>query len=163
MTKAEVRRRAVEMSRRVPVRIEAAVEILKHEPECLVGSVLTTGLTAAEVQQKLGVELPMGMHIARTIRVGLAPAFEDDGAFVVPMWWEAAEHPHLFPTFDGGLEASALDGATQLRLVGSYAPPLGAVGRLADGVVGHRIVTASLDALLTAAAERLEEAVINLR
>ncbi|HLF41023.1 MAG TPA: hypothetical protein VI854_06060 [Acidimicrobiia bacterium] len=158
MTNTEIRRRTVEMSRRVPICIETAVEILRRGPESLFGSGLDTAWTAREVQRTIGLELPLSMHIARDVRLGVAPPFEDDDAFVAPVWWEAANHRQLFPRFDGGLELRPLGDETELRLVGSYEPPLGAVGRFADDAVGHRIVTASLEALLTAAAERLESA-----
>lgn len=84
---------------------------------------------------------------------------EEEGAVVLPVWWEDAEHPDLFPTFDGGLELRADGRGTALGLVGSYEPPLGLLGRFGDGLAGHRIVMASLNefladvaALLTAAA-----------
>ena len=84
---------------------------------------------------------------------------EEDGAVVLPVWWEDAEYPDLFPTFDGGLELHADGQGTALRLVGSYQPPLGLLGRFGDGLAGHQIVMASLNtflddvaALVTAAA-----------
>ena len=150
-----VRRRPVEITRRVPVGIEAAVHILKHAPERLLGADFATSWIVSDGPETLGIDLPGGMHVSREVRVGFGPAFQEEDAFVLAVWWEAAEHPQLFPTFDGGFEVRAAGDATELRLVGSYEPPLGALGRFADGVIGHRLVTASLDALLTSAAERL--------
>jgi hypothetical protein len=48
----------------------------------------------------------------------------------------------------------ASDG-TEIRLVGSYRPPLGAWGRFADDLAGHRVVTASLETFLATTAQRL--------
>jgi hypothetical protein len=138
IVKTAARRRSVEMARRVP---EFAASWL-----------------APDGAERLSVDLPGGLHVSRHVRVGFGPVFQEDDAFVVPVWWEAAEHPHLFPTFDGGFEVRPADDETELRLVGSYEPPLGALGRFADGVVGHRLVTASLDALLGSAVERLADA-----
>jgi hypothetical protein len=75
------------------------------------------------------------------------------------VWWEAAGHPYLFPTFDGALEVRHLGDETELRLVGSYQPPLGHFGYFADGLIGHPVVTASLESVLAEAAERLAAAV----
>lgn len=152
------RRRPVEIARRVPVPLEAAVDVLKHASERLIGADFAAYWMAADRAEMLGIDLPGGLHVSQEVRVGLGPVFEEDGAYVVAVWWEAAEHPHLFPTFDGGFEVRGAGGATELRLVGSYEPPLGALGRFADGVVGHRLVAASLDALLASAAERLAAA-----
>ena len=152
------RRRPVEMTRRVPVQVDAAIAVLKQTPECLVGSEFKASWMAPDGAETLGVELPGGVHITRDVRVGLGPVFQEDDVFVLAVWWEAAEHPQLFPTFDGGFELRASGDATELSLVGSYEPPLGALGRFADGVVGHRLVTASLDAFLDSAAERLAAA-----
>ncbi|HKY77174.1 MAG TPA: hypothetical protein VJS45_13595 [Acidimicrobiia bacterium] len=149
------RRRPVEIARRVPVGIEAAVDVLKHGSERLIGADFAASWMVTDGSETLGIDLPGGMHVSREVRVGFGPVFQDDDAFVLAVWWEAAEHPQLFPTFDGGFEVRAAGDATDLRLVGSYEPPLGALGRFADGVVGHRLVAASLDALLDSAAERL--------
>lgn len=153
------RRRPVEIARLVPVHIEAAIEVVKHAPERLIGADFAASWMAPDGAENLSVDLPGGVHLSREVRVGFGPVFQEDDAFVVAVWWEAAEHPQLFPTFDGGFEARAVGDETELRLVGSYAPPLGALGRFADGVVGNRLVTASLEALLNTAAERLAAAI----
>lgn len=118
--------------------VDVAIRVLAEDPE-------------AVLRSRIGIG-----HVAREVRVGYGLFLEDDGVVAVPVWWEDSEHPELFPTFDGGLELrAAAGGGTELVLAGSYRPPFGAVGRFADGVLGHRIVTASLEAFLTAAAERL--------
>jgi hypothetical protein len=97
-----------------------------------------------------------GAHFDRTAAVGFASVVEeDDGTRVLPRWWEAAEQPWLFPTFDGGLEVRPDDGGTQLRLEGRYRPPLGAAGALVNRAVLNRAATASLEALLDRLTARL--------
>ena len=152
------RRRPVEMACRVPVGIETAVDILMHASERLIAADFAASWMAPIGAETLEIELPGGMHVSREVRVGVGPVFQEGDAFVVAVWWEAAEHPQLFPTFDGGFEVRRAGDDTELRLVGSYEPPLGAFGRFADGVVGHRLVTASLDSLLALAAVRLAAA-----
>ena len=148
-------RRAVELVRRVPVPLAAAVAVLQHDPHRVIGSHLGGPWTSHDVHADLAVALFGGRQVAREVRIGVGPLLEDDDALALPLWWQAADHPELFPTFDGGLELQGDERATELRLVGSYRPPLGAVGRFADEVVGHRVVMASLDGFLTAVAERL--------
>lgn len=97
-----------------------------------------------------------GVSFDRTAAVGFAPVIEeDDGTQVLPLWWEAAEQPWLFPTFEGGLEVRPDDGGTELRLEGRYRPPLGAAGGLVNRTILNRAASASLQSLLERLSERL--------
>jgi hypothetical protein len=97
-----------------------------------------------------------GVHFDRAATVGFGPLVEeDDGARVLPVWWEALEQPWLFPTFTGGLEVRSLDDRAELRLEGHYRPPLGAAGLLVNRAVLNRAASASLDALLDRLVSRL--------
>jgi hypothetical protein len=99
-----------------------------------------------------------GVHFDRAATVGFGPVVEeDDGARVLPVWWEAAEQPWLFPTFTGGLEVRSLDDRTELRLEGHYRPPLGAAGVLVNRAVLNRAASASLEALLDRLVVRLTD------
>ena len=140
-------RRRVDVLRYVPVAADVAVAIIKTEPQRLIPS-RAGHWSDREVRADLRAELPGGGSLNRSARVGFGRLMEEDGAVVLPVWWEDAEHPDLFPTFDGGLELQADGRGTALRLVGSYRPPLGLLGRFGDGLAGHRIVMASLNAFL---------------
>lgn len=152
-------RRSVDVLRYVPISVDRAVAIVEADPQRLVEP-HAGRQTDGQVRADLRVEFPGGGSVTRSARVGFGPLMEEDGAVVLPVWWEDAEHPDLFPTFDGGLELRADGRGTALRLVGSYAPPLGMLGRFGDGLAGHRIVMTSLNefladmaGLLTAAAD----------
>ena len=148
-------RHTIEMSRPVPVPFDAAVAVMKHAPWRAVTSAFAASWTGGDPEAGVGVDLPGGVHVERTVRVGFGSPFQEDDAFVTPVWWQAAQHPQRYPTFDGAFELRPQDGATEIRLTGGYRPPFGSIGRIADGVVGHRIVLASLETLLAAAADRL--------
>ncbi len=63
----------------------------------------------------------------------------------IPIEWEAARRPRLFPFMHAELSVYPLTGTeTQLDFAGSYEPPLGAVGSAIDAVLGHRIAEASV-------------------
>lgn len=151
-------RRAVQLAHRVPVPLDSAIAILDRAPERVVGSHLGAPWTGTDAHAELGVGLPGGRYLGREVRIGCGPLLEDEDALALPVWWQDAEHPQLFPTFDGGLELRRASDGTELRLVGSYQPPLGVVGRFADGLLGHRLVMASLEGFVAAAAERLTAA-----
>ena len=150
------------MVRRVAIGLDAAVQVLRNAPDRLIGSRFAAPSAPAGGFGLLAVDLPGGMHIAREVRIGCGPLLQEDDAVTLPVWWEAAEHPQLFPTFDGGLGVRGVDDETELCLVGSYQPPLGPIGRFANGVAGHRVVTASLETFLTGVAERLAAAAADM-
>jgi hypothetical protein len=144
-------RRPVDVVRRVPVAAAFAIAALETGPHRILGSRLGPVWTT---------RAPGTARVSREVRLGVGPVFEDEGAIVVPVWWEDADHPRLFPTFDGGIELRPReDDATEVRLVGSYEPPLGTIGRFADGLAGHKVVIASLEALLDDVVTRLAEGV----
>lgn len=152
------RRRSVDLLRYLPIAADVALALVEAGPQGFVGT-RAEGCSDARARADLQVELPGLGSVTRSACVGFGPLMEEEGAAVLPVWWEDAEHPDLFPTFDGGLELYPDGRGTALRLVGSYVPPLGLLGRFGDGLAGHRIVVASLNkflgdvaALLTAAA-----------
>ena len=59
--------------------------------------------------------------------------------------WEAATLPRLFPLMRGELHVYPLTATeTQLDFSGIYEPPLGAVGKTMNAIVGHRIAEVSV-------------------
>jgi len=151
-------RRSVDLLRYVAVAPDVAVALVAAGPQRFVGTQPCWSDT--ETWTDMRAELPGGGSVTRSARVGFGRLMEEDGAVVLPVWWEDAERPDMFPTFDGGLELYRDGRGTALRLVGSYQPPLGLLGRVGDGLGGHRIVMASLNkfladvaALLTVAAD----------
>ena len=151
-------RRPVDLARRVPIAAARAVAALERAPTCIIGSGLGPVWTGPELHPSLSDRILGCARAIRDVRIGVGPVMKDEEAVVLPVWWENAAHPRLFPTFDGGIELRPDGGGgTEVRLVGSYAPPLGTVGRFADGLAGHKVVVASLEGLLDDIAARLIE------
>jgi hypothetical protein len=148
------RRRAIAVVRVLPVPVDLAVALFSRDPELILGSEPPPPWSD-DPRADVGLDLPGGCHLGRAVRIGFGPIIDDDDARALPVWWEDADHPDLFPTFDGGIELRGDQRSTELRLVGSYQPPLGTVGRFADSLVGHRVALASLESFLAAAADRL--------
>lgn len=71
--------------------------------------------------------------------------------------WKASTAQALFPTMQADIVAHAVGpDETQLALFGTYSPPLGALGSVADAVLGHRVAEASVHSFLNAVVTRLE-------
>jgi hypothetical protein len=131
-------------------------EVLIDDP----GSVVAARCTPEERRShqfhtELAVELGAGTsaHQAVTIHVG-APRGTD--ALTLPLKWEAAGREHLFPTFEGELEAVPDRAGTRLRLAGRYTVPLGLLGKVGEGLTGHRVAARSLTHYLEDVARRLD-------
>jgi len=74
----------------------------------------------------------------------------------IPVSWEAAHHPRLFPLMNAELNIYPLTSTeTQLDFLGRYDPPLGIVGGAMDALVGHRIAEASVHRFITDVAHYL--------
>jgi hypothetical protein len=74
----------------------------------------------------------------------------------VDLAWEALRTPGLFPVMKAQLSFWPLTSTeSQLEIEGTYKPPLGVVGNVADAAVGHRIAEASVHRFLDDVVEQL--------
>lgn len=105
-----------------------------------------------------------GSSIGRRIQAAVGPMHISPRTFgipartlEIPVSWQAAEHPALFPTLNGQLRIREAGNDTiELRLTGEYTPPLGAIGAIGDRFAGHQAATASLRGYLLEVAHRLD-------
>ena len=145
----------VVLTRRLAVPAEEVVKRLSEDPAGLLGPADPGTGPSGQFLVPLSVRLA-GVRFDRAAAVGFGPLVEeDDASRLLPLWWEAAEHPWLFPTFAGGLEVRPDNDGAEIRLEGHYWPPLGAAGGLVNRAVLNRAATASLETLLDHLAARL--------
>lgn len=101
-----------------------------------------------------------GLDVSRDVRVLRGDMEVTHRRVRIPLHWEDARRPGLFPVLAATLEivpvASGRHQTTQLALLGRYEPPLGRLGALADTVAGHRVVLESVERFLEGLVERLE-------
>ena len=73
--------------------------------------------------------------------------------------WEATTLPRLFPLMHGELSVYPLTSTeTQLDFSGIYEPPLGALGKTMNAVIGHRIAEVSVHRFVSDVAGYLRQA-----
>jgi hypothetical protein len=73
--------------------------------------------------------------------------------------WQAAKMPSLFPLMKAELSIYPLTASeTQLDFSGLYEPPLGAVGKALNAIVGHRIAEVSVHRFVSDVAGHLRQA-----
>ena len=72
--------------------------------------------------------------------------------------WIASKMPNLFPFMQAELSVYPITKTeTQLDFSGNYQPPLGALGKALDSVVGHRVAEASIYRFIRDVAAYLRE------
>ena len=139
---------AIDLTKRISGTYWHAAAILKLELDQIVRAPL----------EELRIEIGGGA-ITRRVDAQVGPLISGHGALRVPLRWQAAEHPNLFPVMDGELHVSDVIGnQIELRFVGDYRAPLGAVGAVADTLAGRRVAEKSLHAFLFDVAQRLQAA-----
>jgi hypothetical protein len=101
-----------------------------------------------------------GLDLARDVRISIGDVQVGIHSARLPLWWEDATRPGLFPILEATLEIAPVRAGrhamTQLGLFGRYRPPFGRLGALADGVAGHRIVVESVERFLDELVDRFE-------
>jgi hypothetical protein len=141
---------AIDLAEQVPGTYWHAAAILKLDLDPVVGAPLE------ELRFEIG-----GGAITRRVRAEVGPIITAPDSLRIPLRWKAAEHPKLFPFMDGELHICDVGGNDiELRLVGEYRLPLGALGAAADVVAGHRVAEKSLHGFLNEVANRLQAKLI---
>jgi hypothetical protein len=92
-----------------------------------------------------------GLDVAAEIALSVGDITEEAGGPLagpstrIPVSWEAARNPRLFPLMHAVLSVYPLTATeTQLDFLGHYDPPLGIVGETLDALVGRRLAEASV-------------------
>lgn len=100
---------------------------------------------------------PSAEWISREVRVRIGRSTVTSLAVRVPLRWEDARRPGLFPVLDGNLEVVSL-GPDRSRLVlyASYRPPFESVGHVLDHALLHRVAESTVRSFLTHVATALE-------
>jgi len=101
-----------------------------------------------ELLSRVGPFGPLpGLSKAVSVHVG---EVRDRGqGFVMPLQWSATGPTELFPVMQADLEIAPLGAQqSQLRLSGSYDPPMGAFGRRLDKLLLHQLAESTVRALL---------------
>ncbi|HVC43028.1 MAG TPA: hypothetical protein VND54_13705 [Candidatus Saccharimonadales bacterium] len=119
----------------------------------------SAGAAHREGEQTLVRLTPSSKHprFGKTVAVDLGVPHERDDQLVVSMHWWAQGATRLYPHLDADLAFAPFGaGCTQITLMGSYDPPLGAVGRRVDVMLLHRVAEASIRSFLTRVSRILE-------
>ena len=83
--------------------------------------------------------------ISKTVRVESIPAYSRGSVVVIPIRWTATGPlSGAFPVLDANLELTADGSGTRIELVGSYRPPLGALGASLDHMLLRTVARSTI-------------------
>lgn len=104
---------------------------------------------AAEILMRAGFG-----PVSKQVKVRALPPFTRNKTIVIPIRWEATSAAgSLFPALDANIELSPRTDdhgrpATEIAVLGSYRPPLGALGAVVDHVVLRQAALATIRSFL---------------
>lgn len=143
-------------------RYEAVRDALATDPVAVFRAATKAASSRAEmVAVALRVDVA-GVEVSKDVVVAVKRVTEEPGKAKTPqrtvleLEWAAAKAPHLFPFMKAELAVYPLTATeTQLDFHGRYEPPLGALGKALDSLVGHRIAEACVHRFLEDVADHL--------
>jgi hypothetical protein len=119
---------------------------------------------ARSIASELRVDIG-GIKVEADIRISVKHIKEKvSAAMSAPMTrlqleWEAATMPRLFPLMKAEISIYPLTATeTQLDFSGLYEPPLGALGKAVNVIIGHRIAEVSVHRFVSEVAGHLRKA-----
>jgi hypothetical protein len=119
--------------------------VLANEPEALLQPIARH---ATHRGDRLLAEVGFGdaVRVERSVAIHLGAPVRTSSKTILPFSWRAiGTTAGLFPTMEADLEVASLGpSVTQLAISARYSPPLGAVGRMLDRAVLHRVAEATI-------------------
>lgn len=87
--------------------------------------------------------------LSKAVSVHVGEVRDRGEGFVMPLQWSATGPTELFPVMHADLEIAPLgEQQSQLRLSGSYDPPMGSFGKRLDKLLLHQLAESTVRALL---------------
>jgi hypothetical protein len=108
---------------------------------------------------RIALNMRSGARLQQDVVVEIGLPVSDEHLTRWPVSWHPVGHARVLPAFEGELELADTAPGTELTVSGSYRPPLGVVGVIVAGMVGHRVAEASVEGFIAATARRIDAAV----
>jgi hypothetical protein len=106
-----------------------------------------------DLRDKIGVGLDHPV-MAKTVQLVAGIPLRGGQQTTIPVAWEATGTPGLFPKLDADLIVAAVGSELcQIAMRGTYAPPLGPLGRALDRAVLHRVAEVSVKSFVDRVAQ----------
>jgi hypothetical protein len=135
---------------------EVAREFLKGAASWVPAVAVSADSAGGRLLSELGFEVA-SRRISRRIDVKLGEPLRREGVMLVPIEWRASRVASLFPALTGDVEIAGIGAnLTQVGLSGTYEPPFGPAGRLADRALLHRVAELTVKDFVDQVGRRLK-------
>lgn len=129
----------------VATRVSASLADVEKSLDKLRTDLIELAGVAYREGEQLRARVGPTASIAREVTMEIGVAEIHTYGLVYPVYWRATEAGLLFPELTADLVLSKLGPTeTELTLRGTYQPPLGALGRLADRALLKRVAEATV-------------------
>ncbi len=141
----------------LPMRFGEVEARLLHDPGSWVPGIAEGAESRGErLLAEVGFPTSSERRVAKSVEIEIGTAYRISGKAVLPLTWKATWAEGLFPVLEADLEIAALGAErTQLSISGRYRPPLGAIGRVLDRALLHRVAEATIKDFLDGVGEAL--------
>jgi len=108
-----------------------------------------------DLRDKIGLSRDHGI-VAKTVQLVAGLPLRGGQQTTIPLAWEATGTPGLFPKLDADLIVATVGpDLSRIAMRGTYAPPLGPLGRALDRAVLHRVAEASVKSFVDGVARSI--------
>lgn len=150
-------KRSIEATTKVRAPLDQACAVLADDAATvLAGACSAEERRARRYLVTLAVDLGAGACLQQEVALEADRPHRAGVQDVLPIRWHATGHERLVPSFEGELVVSGDSLHTELALRGTYAVPLGPLGRFGEGLAGRRAARRSLTSYLEQLARRLD-------
>ncbi|GBC86066.1 hypothetical protein HRbin12_00047 [bacterium HR12] len=141
----------------LPLRFEDVERALLAEPEAWVPGLARDAERRGErLLAEVGFTVTESRRIDKRVEIELGTPHRMPTKTILPMSWRAVGADGLFPALEADLEVAALGPRrTQLSISARYRPPMGALGRVLDRALLHRVAEATIKDFLDRVGEGL--------
>jgi hypothetical protein len=134
---------------------EVRAAMLLRPPRWLDGLADIASADGSRLLVDVGLEVG-DRRLSRRAWLEVSDGIATDRVASLPLRLRVDDHPRLFPSLDGSLDAAWLgDGRTHLALAAQYEPPFGLVGMVVDRTLLHRVAEAVAQRFVESVASRL--------
>lgn len=141
---------------------EAESALTSAPDEWVPGLARDAGDRADRLLTEVGFSIADG-RLDRQVEIGFDAPFRLPNKTLLPMWWRVTSAEQLFPALDADIEVAALGpNRTQLSMSARYHPPMGAIGRVLDRTLLHRVAEATVKDFLDRVGEGLSARILAL-
>jgi hypothetical protein len=141
----------------LPIAFSEVEETLLHEPQEWIPGLAEDAEARGEILRAEVGFGPPGRRLEKQVEIELGQPFRLASKTVLPMMWRATSAHALFPSLEADLEVAPMGAnRTQLSVSARYRPPLGAVGKVVDRALLHRVAEATIKDFVDRAAEALQ-------